>query len=392
MKKAFITVFLAFVVAIIFYGIRYFQSPVGTVEANLVQYERTVDAQAFFVRDEVVYTSDMFGTVYNHYAEGARVKKGALVSTVYSGTVSDETMQELKTIDKKIENARKSGSAEMSTDTSTVSEESLIENYKSEIIEAGEIQDVRTVNSYKELINDIRAGNSGKSTAQLISELEYQKQLVENRIGVAKSDIYSDFSGIFTTVLDGLENYITPDKAAQMTVADFNAIRVNNSEAVGSVVNAGASICKISNNHEWYVLVLVDAEKVKDYNVGDSLEMRFDSIPGEQIECKILNKSEEQNGQVLLFLVSYHYLEGAYSFRQSDASLVLESYQGYKVPVHALRSENNVSGIMAEKDNNRKFYPCKVLYTDTDEGFVIVNDADQQNTLMGIERIVVGER
>lgn len=392
MKKAIISVILAAICAILFYGIQYLNSPLDAVDAKLMIYEQAIESNAIFVRDEDVYASDMFGTVYNHYTEGSRVKSGALISTVYSGTVSEETMQELRTIDKKIASFTKNGAYSQAYDTSSVSAESIIDNYKDKIIEAGDEGKISSISAYKDIINGIRTGDGNQTTESVILDLENQKMMVENRIGVAKQDIYSEKSGVFTTVLDGLENYLTPELAMQMTVSDFEAVRVNNSEAVGTMVNQGTSVCKVSNNHEWYVLVCVNAEDIKDYGIGNRVQMRFDSIPGEQIECQILNKSEEQDGKVVVLLVSNYYLEGAYSFRESNATVILKSYTGYKIPIQALRNDNNVQGIIAEKNNEQKFYPCKVLYTDTNDGFAIINDADDINTLAGIEKIVVGER
>ncbi len=392
MKKAIISVFLAAICAILFYGIQYLNSPLDSVDAKLMIYEQAIESNAVFVRNEDVYTADMFGTVYNHYQEGARVKSGALISTVYSGTVSDETMQELRTIDKKIATFTRNGQYGGAYDTSSGSAESIIDNYKDKIIEAGDNGKISEISAYKDIINGIRAGGINQTTESVTNDLQNQKMMVENRIGVAKQDIYSENSGIFTTVLDGLENYLTPELAINMTVSDFEAVRVNNSESVGAMVNQGANVCKVSNNHEWYVLVCVDAEDVKDYGVGKRVQMRFDSIPGEQIECQIVNKSEEQDGKVVLFLMSNYYLEGAYSFRKSDATVILKSYTGYKIPIQALRNEDDVQGVIAEKNNEQKFYPCKVLYTDTKDGFAIINDKDDMNTLMGIEKIIVGER
>lgn len=392
MKKVILCVLTAAVCAILFYGIRYLNSPVHSIDARLMIYEQSVDSNAIFVRDEDVYTSNIYGTVYNHYTEGARVKSGALLSTVYSGSVSEETMQELRTIDKKIDSVIKNGEYSQVHDTSSVSAASIINNYKDKIIEAGDEGKISSISAYKQIMNGISSGKNYHTTQSVVRELENQKAMVENRIGVAKCDIYSEKSGVFTTVLDGLENYLTPELAMRMTVSDFEAVRVNNSESIGNTVNEGASVCKVSNNHEWYVLVCVEAEDLKNYEVGDRVQMRFESIPGEQIECKILNKSEETDGKIVVLLVSNYYLEGAYSFRESESTLILKSYTGYKIPIHALRNYDNVQGIIAEKNNEQKFYPCKVLYTDTKEGFAIVNDADESNTLAGIERIIVGER
>lgn len=392
MKKTIFVILTVALCAILFYGMRYLHTPLSTIDAKLIVYEQTLKSNALFVRDEEVYVSDMYGTVYNHYAEGARVKSGALLSTVYSGSVSNETMQELRTIDKKINSISKNGEYSAAYDVSSISAESIIDGYKEKIIEAGEGGNISSVSAYKEIINGIRSGKGNQTADSIIEELKNQKIMVENRIGVAKSEIYSHGAGIFTTVLDGLENYLTPEFALTMGVSDFEAVRVNNSEAIGTMVNDGSTVCKVANNHEWYVLICVDARKVEEYEVGKRVQMRFSSIPGEQIECKILNKSAEENGKVVVLLVSNYYLEGAYSFRESEATVILKSYTGYKIPVHALRNEENVQGILAEKNNSQKFYPCEVLYTDTDGDFVIVNSVKDGEPLDGIERIIVGER
>lgn len=392
MKKAIITVVLAAFCALCFYSVRYINSPVHTIEAKLKVNEQTVRANAIFVRDEKVYKTDTSGTVYNHYAEGTRVKAGTLVSTVYNGAVNEQTMQELRTIDRKIANITSNGEYNQVYDTSSVSAESIIEDYKLKIIEAGEKGKVPSVAAYKEIVNDIRSGKNSQTASGIIADLNRQKTEVENRIGGNKYPIYSENSGIFTTVLDGLEDYLTPERAMTMSVSEFKAIKVNEAETVATMVEAGTDICKISNNHEWYVLLCAPADEMKNHEVGDEVEVRFDSIPGEQVKCKISNISPEEDGNILVLLMSNHYLEGAYSFRRSDATIVLESYTGYEVPIHALRVENNVQGIIGEKNNEQKFYPCKVLYTNTKEGYVIVNDTDGENDLIGIDRIVVGER
>lgn len=389
MKKAIITVVLAAFCALFFYGIKYINSPVYTAEARLQIHEQTVRANAIFVRDEKVYKTDMQGTVYNHYSEGTRVKNGAQVSTVYNGVVSDQILQELHTIDKKIA-VVSDGKYNQVYDTSSVSAESVIEDYKLKLIEAGEIGDIASVSAYKEIINGIREGKGSRTAEDEKNELEQLKSETEKTIGTQKREIYTENSGVFTTVLDGLEEYLTPEYAKQMTVSEFEKIKDSPSHTVGGMVEAGTDICKISNNHEWYVIICVSPEEIKKRSVGDEVEIRFDSIPGEQVKCKISSISPEENGKVLVLLESNHYLEAAYSFRRSDATVILESYTGYRVPIHALRTENNVQGIMAEKNNERKFYPCEILYTNTKEGYAIVNNAE--NELNGIDRIVVGER
>ena len=190
MKKAVLAVFLAAFCAILFYGIRYFKTPLGSIEARKIIYEQSINIDAIFVRDEVVYTADMPGTLYNHYNEGERIKKGALITTIYNGNVDEEIMLELRTIDKKIKNAQ-SEEAYNTYAGSQSSKESVISAYKKKIIELGEAGDALAVSSYKDAINQARNGEGSKTSSTVLRELERQKADIEKKIGVEKYDVYA---------------------------------------------------------------------------------------------------------------------------------------------------------------------------------------------------------
>ena len=85
MKKFILGFVIAIFGALFVYGITYINSPINSIEAKMTVYEDSITADAIFVRDEEIYTSDVFGTVFSHYSEGDRVSNGALISTVYSG-------------------------------------------------------------------------------------------------------------------------------------------------------------------------------------------------------------------------------------------------------------------------------------------------------------------
>ena len=104
MKKGFAAVFLAVLCTFLFYGIRYMKSPLLTQKAVYGTYEDSVSTNCFFAREENVYTAGTSGTVYDIYSDGTRINKNSPVAAIYSGNVSEENIQAISTIDKKIEN------------------------------------------------------------------------------------------------------------------------------------------------------------------------------------------------------------------------------------------------------------------------------------------------
>lgn len=392
MKKGFIAVFLAVLFTFLFYGIRYMSSPLLTQKAVYGTYDESVYTDCYFVRDEKVYSAESSGTVYNHYSDGMRCGKDMVISTVYSGQVSDKTLQELNTIDKKIENARQSSlTVNVSDDESN--EENRIEIYKNEMIQAAIRDDVKSVAAYKEAINSLRSGVQTATISETIQMLTQQKNAAEAKIGGAKQEILSEGAGVFSTVLDGMEHILTPEKVKEYTVDDFNAIESVSVKTSNQTVNAGDSVCKVVNNHKWYVICAVATERLQAKKVGSSVGMRFDNIPGIEVSGKIVNISESSGGKSVVMIESTQYVEGAYSIRSSAMELIFKSYSGYKVPIYAIRSQDGKTGVLGRKNNVENFYPCDIIYTNENAEYVIIKTpADAERKLENAREFVLGER
>ena len=392
MKKGIIVVALAFVCTILFYGVKYMSSPLITQKAVYGVYDEYVYTDCYFVRDEAVYVADRPGTVYNHFSDGMRAGNEVLISTVYSGDVSQEILQEIKTIDKKIENARKSTLfVNVSEDDSDT--ENRIETYKMGIIDASITNDVDIIRNYKEAIASLRSGTATANTSETVQMLNDQKAVAERKIGGTKQEIYSEGSGVFSTVLDGMEHILTPEKVREYTVTDFNNIKQVTEKTSNQTVNAGDSVCKLVNNHRWYVLCSIATERLEDRQVGSSVSMRFDNIPGTEVSGRIVNVSESFEGKSVVLIESTQYVEGAYSMRSSNMELIFKSYAGYKVPVYALRMQDGVRGVMGRRNNVERFYPCEVIYTNEAAEYVIIRTpADSAMKLENVQEFVLGER
>lgn len=392
MKKGIIAIVIVALCAMLFYGIRYVNTPVDTIEAKVTTYEEASHGKAYFVRRESIYTAPASGTVYYHVPEGARVANAKTVATIYDGIVSPDILQELNTLDKKIEKKQNENNISelYSSDSSSV--ESKVENYKNSIVEAAEEKDVVKIADYKNDLNNLRSGNN-QAPEDKLKQLESQKAEVEKKIGAKKTDVASTTSGIFTTLLDGLEDQLTPESAKEFTVSQFNALPEAQGTTPSNNISKGDIVGKVVNNHVWYVLTSVDAKMAEKYKKGSKVKMRFANIPGEQASASISYISPEENGQVVMLLECRNYVEGAFSFRSGEMDLIFESYTGFQVPIHAVRTTEDQHGIIGEVGTSQKFYPCEVLYTNTEEGFAIVEAAEGETSQWSsIERIVVGEK
>lgn len=392
MKKGLIVVICAILCTFLFYGIRYMKSPLLTQKALIRTYDESVYTTGYFVRDEKVYTAQRSGTVYNHYSDGMRASKGMVISTIYDGKVSEEQFQELNTIDKKIEKTRQTAlTVNFAEDDANL--ENRIGKYKEEITDAAIQDDIGAVISYKDAIKTLRSGSSSATVPEVIAMLEQQKIIVEGKIGGEKQEIIAEQSGVFSTVLDGMEHILTPEKVMEYGVADFNDIKPVSARTSNQTVNEGDSICKVVNNHKWYVVCAVASERLAEKKLGSSVTMRFDNIPGIEVSGKIKSISEPSDGKNVVMIESTQYVEGAYSMRSSKMQLIFKSYTGFKVPISSIRIQDGVKGVMARRNNAEKFYPCDIIYTNETAEYVIIRTPqDSRLKLEDVDEFVIGER
>ena len=195
--------------------------------------------------------------------------------------------------------------------------------------------------------------------------------------------------------MDGYETMLVPSDIEQYDVAYFTSLSQSPQiRKISAQIDAGGEVCKIVNNHMWYVMMDIPADLMRERGKGDSVKLRFNNMADAVIKGTISSVSEEQNGRVVVTVKCSTYLESAFSYRLVDVDLIFESYDGYKIPIHAIRTEEDgkqkVIGI-----NGGKQYDCycDVLFTNTDGGYAIVDSTDDAvNKLSQMDRILVGER
>lgn len=411
MKKIVTVIAAAAMCALVYYCVQYIQSPVSTMAARGVTHEEVINGDAYIVRNETVYTAPGGGTFYSYAREGARVGRNRRLCAVFSGVVSEEILQELNTVDAKIAELSSvvvDNSAFMSDSGSTA--ERLLQ-LQSEIEKAAADNDIAAIAKYKAEIESLAAGGSVKTNAQQLTELAEQKSGIESKITSPKDEIYSSVSGIYSAKVDGFENVLTPDAAKNITVEAFGQIKAEEvvvpavetkeekkekAQTEAKTVAAGDKICKVIDNHEWYIMALVERADIEGMKTGQKVELRFGKLPGEQVEAEVAaisNDPPEQKKAVLVLLCK-SYSEGAFSIRASDIEIIKESYQGFSVPIHAVRVVDGQNGVMVRNGGKEVFKPCRIIYKDDKSGEAIIkpDTEDINKTLQQYDIIVIGEK
>ena len=393
-KQKLLTVFILFVVIVAGYGIYYATSPLSMIDMTEETVENSINCKtSYIIREERLFESELSGSVYHHAIDGDRVAKDSLISTVFSGSISSDKLKELKNIDRKIR-SHKAHEGISTLHTNIKDAENTIDEMVSGISELSKKNSVSSIAALREDINNLRNGISLSDEDRLESLLE-QRRTIEEGIAAEHIDIITDISGVFTTYTDGLELLLVPEDIPSYTGDYIENIVPQNTEHMSQTqIEAGKPVCKIMNNHVWYVIMNIPQKNMENREVGDKVWLRMNSIAQEVVDAQIYHIGQPYGDIVPVTVKCPKYLEGAFSYRRANVDLIFESYSGCKVPIHAIRSDDKgnkyVLGMVGQRE-----YTCyvEIVYTDMDKEIAIIEATETaQHKVTSMERIVTGER
>ncbi len=399
MKKAITAILIVAFLALIYYCVSYMQAPVSTISAVAVTREEIIEADAFLVRKETVYTAKSGGTVYSYAGEGVRVGKDRKICAVYGGEVDENILQELGTINEKILNLSSVVSNDNSYTSAGGSQEQRLLQLYDKIEVAAAQNNVEEISKCKAEIDALLNGGAVSGNAEKIAALNSEKQTLEASITGPRQDIFATVSGIYSTKIDGYEGVLVPEIVEDITVEKFAEIKpekAQENKEADDTLPIDIKVCKIIDNHEWYVMALVERKDIENIKKGDEVGVRFSKLPGEQTTATVASISAEPEGQekAVLVLKCESFSEGAFSIRASSIEIVRKSYTGFEVPIHAIRVKDGQNGVLVRSGGGDVFKPCKMIYTDDKEGTaIIVADTEDVNTeLRQYDMIIAGEK
>ena len=390
-KKSVKIILFCLAIFFVFYGVRYIKRPEKSQLAISEVYENKVMTTGYIIKTEQVYGAPAAGSVYHYIPEGTKVKKNSILATVYTGSVSEQTLAELNNINQKISELQNSNSAY----SFGANSQENIDIIKSNIIKAANKNDLEGIENYKSQINSIVTGNVQDIRRASIEELESKKQALESTLQSSRSDIYSQMAGVYSKNVDGLEETLSPDTVMSFKLEDYNRI-AEPAERPQSAVSEGQPIGKVINNQVWYIMTAVKTDTAQKMEKGQKVLLRFSQLPGTEVSGVISNISKEETGadKNVVVIKCEQYKEGVLSLRFTGIELVLESYEGYRVPMSALHVVDGKQGVVVRTEAGTMFRKCKILYTNVSDQTVIISDEfdDTKGKLKESDSIIIGEK
>lgn len=177
--------------------------------------------------------------------------------------------------------------------------------------------------------------------------------------------ILATIGGLFFHQTDGLETIITADNFSSMNL-DRLLAQSANVKIPGASVQAGEFVGKLVNNLI-PTQAFLELTSIEGLTVGKTMRL----TAGEQtVSVKILRKSEEPTGVVVLFP---HYIDGSATKRRQEVTWIYQSpTSGILVPKSALWTQGEELGVFLWSEGVVQFK--KVIVLDQDDGYACVEN------------------
>ncbi len=342
------------------------------------QIEESISTHGLIFRNQTLIQSPYTGYIEYSVSDNQKVHVGERIAYVYENEINPELNNELKEINKRIEEleARKN-ETEM-----YINDPSKIEQYISG--EIGNIYRAAYNKDFKE-IREISTGIESQVSAKKIllgdmktddtelNNLKARKKELEANNNNKKYSIYTPVSGSFMSKIDGMEEKLTVKAMEELTPKNFQKLdkeKIENKS--GNKAQKDNTFCKIVDTYKWYYTAVISAKEGEAFRTGESVKLRFSNISGTAVDGKVHRISEEEGGKVVIVVSSDKYVDSVYSMSEADADIIRSTYSGIRIPSKAIRIKDGVKGVFVVRNSTVKFVEVDVLYADG--GWTIVRE------------------
>ena len=343
-------------------------------------------ASGFVVREEELLYSQ-YGTTVLNCAEGAHVAANDTVATGYRSEDAKTRQTRIDELSGQIEQLQYAWSAV----SSVYDQAALDADIAGDLAQLSRYLALRDMNSVSDLSPELKGlilrrtgsdSDSGSLQAR-ISTLQAELETLEAQSAGDTSAILAGKAGTFSAAVDGYESVLTPERLMEMTVAEFESVQPDETDA-----NA---IGRLVTSATWYYACVVPASELSGVEEGDRATLTFARDYYQPVTMRVARLGGNEAGSRLLVLSSDRALQNVTLLRQQSAEIVFTSYSGLRVPKSAVRVENGQTGVYILEGTLAKWKPITILH-DTGESYVGTLDTSSTNNLWPGDELIINAK
>lgn len=345
---------IGLVVFLMYHIIGSLTSDVETAPISFTTQEQASEYDAYIFRGEsLLYTSPGdVGNINFLPEDGTKVSVGEEVCQVYAGSASSETGLALAEIERKLELLRNSNLDENVNYSDT------------------QLIDTAINNAYYTLLSRMADGAAGYAMAKsddLISamnqrliitrhvenfdaqirSLEAQRTALITGSGAAAESVYSDCAGYYYSDIDGFEEIFSSEKISNLTLDEYDSLISSAADVSLQKNKQGGTNCgKIVTEYNWYIGVRITTEESRSYTEGYTYNVIFPYNSDIRISMILDRMILQADDDRVVLVFRTNTIPEHFSFlRRQTVQIVIETWEGYKVPLSAVRIVDGVQGV-----------------------------------------------
>ena len=358
-----ITILLLLAVAAYFgvQGYQYATDPETTAIVYRYRSEQSIAVRGYVVRTEQIVDCGETLIELKH-SEGERVGAGDTVATVYRSADALKATQELETLRAQAEQLTYARSAANDAETAL----KLDSDIREQIIAVRAAFESGSYSALDTLGDRLRttvlkreyAYSGSEDLSARLDELNAQISALSAAVSGGTTRITAPVSGAYSAVADGYESVLTPEALETMTPSALAAVTPQ---------SVSTTVGKLCEGNRWYFAANVNEADAAAFKEGQRLTLRMASGVDFDLPVTVMRVSAAENGKCLIVTESDQYLSYVTLLREQNAELILEEYEGLRIPKNALRvDENGESGVYCRVGRVAYFKPVRIVYQGSD--------------------------
>ena len=349
-------------------GYRYVTDPFSTTLAYNSEAEETISVNGWLVRQEESLP-DVSGTLYHHLQEGAKVGAGQTIATAYSSENALQVVAQLEEQELRLQQLQFAQQSYLDPDAALKLDSSITDSIlalRRYLAQSDYSAADEAVSQLKgAILKSDHAYASLEEVQEEISQVQEQIRQLEGALSGA-NEVAAAHAGVYSAVCDGYESVLTLEFLEGLTPGKLNAV---------TAADGGSDVGKLIYGSTWYYAAVLPADQVEELEEGQSLSLRFAKGLSVDVPATVYSVSAEEDGQVALVLACNQYMAQTTLLRHQQAELILENYEGIRIPANALRlGEDDQPGVYCMMGVTARFKPVTVLYQN--DGYVLVQPED----------------
>jgi putative membrane fusion protein len=334
-------------ISFILYYIDNLKVSIDSYTAEIDILEDKIQTKAVVIKNEEVYFSDYSGSVKYYFEEGDRVKKGALLATIYLNNQASKINEEVD----KIEKAIISKESNLDSENNVEILKNIEEEIQNLILENNKEEALKIIEAYKNQVN-----YKNEYTNLSLEELKEKKEALISSLSENNINIYSQKSGMVSYQMDNVENIYNIEKLDRYNSGDYNLLEIKTDVLrQDDEVSYGDPVIKIINNFNWYLLF--NAEISRNIET-ESLNVRLNKIE-EIVKAQIYKKNKTSDKTFLILNIDKYFNEFI-NDRYIDIELILDRYEGIRIKNSSIVEKGNQKGVyVIGASKIVRFYPIK---------------------------------